>query len=76
MVGKRKRFVKNTPVFAKYSLSLYNLYHAETQSKYPAIQPELEIDISTKAPTPAGQKPTEFWHVSGLRCTALHYSTV
>ena len=48
-------FLKNTPVFAKYSLYLYGLYYIETQSNILIIvillQPELENDISTLANT-------------------------
>ena len=55
----------NTPVFAKRSLYLYDLYHNETQFyHYFTSAPELENDIST--PAPAGQKPPELWQVSGL----------
>ena len=60
-------FLKNTPVFVKHSLYLYDLYYTETQSNILIIvillQPEQENDISTLAP--AGQKPPELRQFSG-----------
>jgi len=57
-----------TPVFAKHSLYLYDLYHNETQFyRYFTSAPELENDISTLAPAPAGQKPPELRQVSGAQ---------
>ena len=68
-------FLKKHTVLAQHELIIfvyiYGLYSTETQSNILIIvillQPKLEIDISTWAPAPVGQKQPELWHVFFFR---------